>query len=200
VGFYYGEVAAEALTKRLAELSSEPRLQHYSLETHHEDEVWHARVFADLVSQVSGTQDLPPPPPWADDLLKQIRTCTNYLELVIGSLVVEASAVFLLELQSQFAGELGRTFGRILQQEKGHVAFATHYLRESMAQSDVCQRQELRSQLLDAFRYMRDRIRPPFIACHLDPVLPLLGIDAQDYRDRARSASRKVLRSILANS
>ena len=196
-GFYYGEMAATELSVRLAEMAPDRQLQRFSAGTHHEDEQWHAEVFQSLVRGLPEHPEMPPTPAWAKDIIERVRTCNSYLELTIGSLVVEASAVFLLELQSGFPDDLGGTFRRILLQEKGHVAFATRYLRDRFRDSNGEQKRELRSLVLEQFRYMRDRIRPQFVELHLNPVLPLLGITAQDYRDRARVASRAVLRSIL---
>lgn len=196
-GFYYGEMAATELSERLADMAPDRQLQRFSAETHHHDEEWHAEVFCTLVNNLAGQSEMPATPGWAIDILDRVRTCNSYVELTIGSLVVEASAVFLLELQSDFPGELGHTFRKMLLQEKGHVAFATRYLRQRFQTGTVEERRELRTLLLDTFRYMRDRIRPAFVELHLNPVLPLLNISAQDYRDRARIASRSVLRSIL---
>ncbi|MGK7912699.1 MAG: ferritin-like domain-containing protein [Synechococcus sp.] len=196
-GFYYGEMAATELSDRLADMAPDRQLQRFSAETHHHDEQWHADVFRSLVKGLSGHSQIPAAPDWAIGIVEKVRTCNSYVELTIGSLVVEASAVFLLELQSGFSGELGHTFRKMLLQEKGHVAFATRYLRQRFQTGNQEERRELRTLLLETFRYMRDRIRPAFVELHLNPVLPLLGISAQDYRDRARIASRAVLRSIL---
>ena len=196
-GFYYGEMAATALSERLAEMAPDRQLQRFSAETHHQDEQWHADVFRTLVHQFPGSSEMPAAPDWALDISEKVRTCNSYVELTIGSLVVEASAVFLLDLQTGFSGELGYTFRRMLLQEKGHVAFATQYLREHFQTANAEERHQFRTLLLDTFRYMRDRIRPAFVELHLNPVLPFLGISAQDYRERARMASRSVLRSIL---
>ncbi|MEM9537385.1 MAG: ferritin-like domain-containing protein [Cyanobacteria bacterium P01_E01_bin.45] len=196
-GFYYGEMAATELSERLADMAPDRQLQRFSAETHHHDEQWHADVFRMLVNELPDTPDMPAAPDWALDIIERVRTCNSYVELTIGSLVVEASAVFLLELQSEFSGDLGHTFRKMLLQEKGHVAFATRYLRQRFQTGSAEEKRELRKLLLDTFRYMRDRIRPAFVELHLHPVLPLLGISAQDYRDRARLASRSVLRSIL---
>ncbi len=196
-GFYYGEMAATELSVRLTEMAPDRHLQRFSAETHHEDEQWHAEVFQALVQALPGHPDMPAPPTWAQDVVQKVRNCNSYLELTVGSLVIEASAVFLLELQADFPDELGQIFRRMLLQEKGHVAFASRYLHEHFRNSDAQQRKRLKSLMLDTFRYMRDSIRPQFIELHLSPVLPLLGISVQDYQDRARMASRDVIRSIL---
>lgn len=196
-GFYYGEMAACELSARLAEMAPDRHLQRFSAATHHDDETWHAEVFQQLVNELPGHPAMPPAPAWAQEIANTVRTCNSYVELTIGSLVVEASAVFLLELQSQFPGNLGVTFQQMLRQEKGHVAFATRYLRDTLRQAEPDRRRELKELILETFRYTRDRIRPEFVRLHLEPVLPLLGISVQDYRDRARLASRKVVRSIL---
>ena len=196
-GFYYGEMAAQELSIRLADMAPDPQLQHFSAHTHHDDETWHAEVFRDLVTALPTAPAMPPAPAWAEEIIQQVRTCDSYTELTIGSLVVEASAVFLLELQADFPGELGRTFHKMLLQEKGHVAFATRYLRDRLRATSGEERRQLKSLILESFRYMRDAIRPEFVRLHLEPVLPLLGISTQDYRDRARLDSRAVVRSMF---
>lgn len=196
-GFYYGELAAQELSLCLARTADDPRLQRYSYQVHHADEVWHAEVFAELISQLPGTPAIPPVPAWAEELRDRIHTCTDSLDLVIGSMVVEASALFLLDLQAEFPAPLGATFRRIRQQECGHVSFAKQFLKALLADSSPPQARQARAQILETFRYMRDRIRPQFVTLHLEPVLPLLGISAQDYRDRARQASQHLLFQIL---
>ncbi|MEO1131998.1 MAG: hypothetical protein AAFX40_04745 [Cyanobacteria bacterium J06639_1] len=196
-GFYYGELAAQELSACLAKLAPDPQLRRYSHDVHHADEAWHAEVFADLIAQLPSSPAIPPPPDWAEELRDRIHSCTDSLDLVVGSMVVEASALFLLDLQAEFPGSLGHIFRRIRQQEHGHVTFARHYLRSVLAESSPERARQVRSQLFDTFRHMRDRIRPQFVALHLNPVLPLLGISAQDYRDRARRASQQLIRDIL---
>lgn len=196
-GFYYGELAAQELSLCLARTARDPQLQYYSHHVHHEDEAWHAHVFAELISQLPGSPNIPPAPAWAEELRDCIHACTDSLDLVIGSMVVEASALFLLDLQADFSSPLGKTFRRIRQQECGHVAFAKQHLKSVLAASSPERSHQVRSQIFETFRYMRDRIRPQFVALHLKPVLPLLEISAQDYRDRARQASQNLLYQIL---
>ncbi len=204
VGFWYGEQAAVAVTRRLSELAppepeTTPELAaDYGELSHLADELWHVEVFAELLGQYE--QPIPAPPTWAKLLLEQIATGRDRLDLIVGTWVIEASALFLLKTQVAYTERewpaLAPTFRRIWHQERGHVQVACRYLRRHLQQPK--QATHLRSRMLEQFRFMRDTIRPAFIAEHLEPALPILGISVADYEQAAFEASAQALRSVLA--
>ncbi len=202
VGFWYGEQAAVAVTRRLSELANpaaDPdEAADYGELSHLADELWHVEVFSELLRQCA--QPIPAPPAWAELLLERIATDRDRLDLIVGTWVIEASALFLLKTQVAYTERewptLAPTFRRIWHQERGHVQVACRYLRRQLQQPE--QAGNLRSRMLEQFRFMRNTIRPAFVEAHLEPALPILGISIADYERAAFEASARALRTVLA--